>query len=100
MTTSPEKVRPLRLSCEGKCAGKNDTRTEELRRALQGSLTYGGEPWLARESGVCISSVRHQVEGEQRLSAPLLRAALRLRSPEEQAELLSLWLGTPLEHRP
>lgn len=100
MSASYINMRPLQLSCEGKCSGKNDARTEELRRALQGSLTYGGEPWLARESGVCISSVRHQVEGEQRLSAPLLRAALRLRSPEEQAALLSLWLGLPLEHRP
>ena len=91
---------PLPDVREENCEGKNDLRTEELRRALQGSLTYGSEAWLARESGMCLSSVQKAVEGQQRLPAGLVRAALRLRSPEEQAALVSLWLGVPLVHQP
>lgn len=86
-------------NCTGNCA-VNDARTEQLRRALQVGLDYGAEPWLARESGVCIASVRKAVAGEHRLPASVLRAALRLRSPQEQADLLSLWLGIPLRHEP
>ena len=91
---------PLPDVREENCEGKNDLRTEALRRALQLGLVYGAEPFLSRTSGVCLSSVRHQVEGEQRLSAPLLRSALLLVSPDETAELLSMWLGLPLSHRP
>ena len=78
----------------------NDPRTETLRRALQNALDYGAEPYVARASGVCLGSVRKQIEGSQRLAASTLRAVLLLRAPDEQAELVSLWLGIPLRHEP
>jgi hypothetical protein len=99
----PENVAPAvedgKANCPADCA-TNDPRTETLRRALQSSLTYGSEAFLARRSGVCMGSTAKQIEGSQRLSAPLLRAALLLHSPDEIAELLSLWLGVPLRHEP
>ena len=86
--------------CAGKCTGENDPRTQEALRALRPETGPGSYGWLARESGVCVKSVGNAVRGEQRLPASLMRALLRLRSPEEQAEIVSLWLGIPLEHRP
>lgn len=88
---------PVTANCE---ANSNDPHTELLRRALQSSLTYGSEAFLARRSGVCMASTAKQIEGSQRLSAPLVRTALLLHSPDEIAELLSLWLGVPLRHEP
>ncbi len=91
---------PREGKCSEDCEGKNDRRTDALRRALLYHMTYGSEPYLSRVSGVCISSVRKQAEGEHRMSAPLLRSMLLLAPPDEAAELLSVWLGLPLAHRP
>jgi hypothetical protein len=88
-----------KANCRADC-GANDPHTERLRIALQRTLDYGAEPYLARTSAVCIGSVRKQVEGSQRMSGPVIRAALLLHSPDEMAELISLWLGLPLRHQP
>ncbi len=99
----PSTVAPLvdagKVNCEGECA-VNDAHTERLRRVLQSSMTYGSEAFLARHSGVCLHSAEKQIEGSQRMSAPLLRSRLLLESPDEVAELVSLWLGLPLRHQP
>ena len=103
MSASGYKVLPDSAPVEANCAercGANDARTEEVRRLIQSSLSYGSEAWLSRESGVCLATTRKAIEGECRLPASLLRAALRMKSPDEQAALLSIWLGVPLGHRP
>lgn len=81
-----------KANCEADCQ-PNDPATETLRRALQASLSYGSEAWISRASGVCLASTQKQIEGTQRLSAPVVRAALLLRSPEERDALLGLWIG-------
>ncbi len=96
MTSPAFNVVPEDLSGEENSVEKNDVHTDELRRALQTGLSYGSAAWLAQESGVCISTTRKAIEGECRLPASLVRSALRLRSPEDQAALLSLWLGIDL----
>lgn len=96
MTASTFNVVPGEARVEEDFGGKNDSHTEELRRAIQVSLSYGSEPWLSQDSGVCMTTTRKAIEGECRLPASLVRSALRLRSPEDQAALLSLWLGIDL----
>lgn len=95
MSTSPNLASVpavVQAKCMADC-GVNDPATETLRRALQCSLSYGSEAWIARASGVCLASTAKQIEGSQRLSAPVVRAALLLRSAEERDALIGLWLG-------
>ena len=86
MSTAPN-LAPVLAAGKANCAADcepNDPATETLRRALQASLSYGSEAWISRASGVCLASTAKHIEGTQRLSGPVIRAALLLRSPEER----------------
>ncbi len=89
---------PREDNCSGNCEGRNDVRTDALRRQLLAHVSYGGELVISRLSGVCLSSVRKQCEGEARLSAPVLRILLQMAPPDVAVGLLSLWSGIPMSH--
>ena len=86
---------PREDKCVGDCRGKNDFVTDAVRRVVQNALPYGAEPWIAEASGVCIASVRHQIAGDQRLSVPVLRAALTVVPAGVADAVFSLLRGRP-----
>ncbi len=97
-STVTRAILPREDKCEGNCEGRNDVRTDALRRQLLAHVSYGGELVISRLSGVCLSSVRKQCEGEARLSVPVLRVLLQMAPPAEAAGLLSMWSGIPMSH--